>query len=150
MAFDVNNPADLTALKNEVANDPAGMGYDVNANETELLALLNDVANNTTPETGVPTLTADSLMSVLWTETTATQLEFSLGLLFSMSGDPGADISRHRASIIAQANVGLTNAIEALSRDFNRAEVLFSTTDANGIDEYVNISASDWHAARDS
>lgn len=43
MAFNRNNQADLTALKNEVINDPAALGYAAVADVTaSLLAKLND------------------------------------------------------------------------------------------------------------
>jgi hypothetical protein len=147
MAFDVTNQADLTALKNEVEGH---VSYSPDDNVTVILQRLNDAALNAGGETGVPPLTTDSLMGVLWTNTTATQLEFSLGLLFSMSASPDEDISRHRASIIAEANVGLTTDINALSRDLSRAEVLFAGLDDNGSTEFVTISNSDWIAAREN
>ena len=50
MPFDIKNPADLSALKNEVTNDPVSIGYQPVENTNELLKLLNDPANNTGSE----------------------------------------------------------------------------------------------------
>jgi hypothetical protein len=41
MAFDATNPADLAALQTEILTDPLGLGYDLNANLNELVALIN-------------------------------------------------------------------------------------------------------------
>ena len=40
MAFDVNDPADLAALKSEVINDPQGYGY-VPDNTVDVLEKIN-------------------------------------------------------------------------------------------------------------
>ena len=146
MAYTGTTAQKLT-LKTAVQTHPDFTTAD---NITAILGRLNDPAQNAGAQTGVPPLTADTLMGVLWTQTTATQLEFSLGLLYSMSADPQTDFSRHRAAIINEANVGLTNAIEALTRPLNEAEVLFGGLDGNGIDEFVTITDANWVAARDS
>ena len=41
MSFDRNDPADLLALKNEVTTDPLGLGYDTNANVTQITEIIN-------------------------------------------------------------------------------------------------------------
>ena len=42
MAFDRNNPADLTALKDEIINDPQGLGYpDINLNTGLIVEIIN-------------------------------------------------------------------------------------------------------------
>lgn len=37
MSFDRNDPADLLALKNEVNNDPLGLGYNASSGDTNLI-----------------------------------------------------------------------------------------------------------------
>ena len=41
MSFDRNDPADLLALKDEVNNDPLGLGYDPAGGTSDILDLLN-------------------------------------------------------------------------------------------------------------
>ena len=41
MSFNVNDPADLLALKTEVTTDPLGLGYDLNANVTQIAEVIN-------------------------------------------------------------------------------------------------------------
>ena len=36
MSFDINDPADLLSLKNEIANDPLGLGYSTENTQTDL------------------------------------------------------------------------------------------------------------------
>ena len=41
MSFDRNDPADLLALKTEVTTDPLGLGYDTDANVTQITDIIN-------------------------------------------------------------------------------------------------------------
>jgi len=153
MAFDINDPANLLALKTEVNTDPAGVGYDPAGNTDVLLGLLNNAASNPGAETGVPPLTLGNLWeAIVGAGSTATQFEFEMQLLYGMSNDNGADtdVSRYRQIIRNEASVAVRNNIDAMSRDLSRAEVLFATLDANGTTEYVSITSDEWQAARDS
>ena len=42
MAFDINNPADLATLKNEVLTDPEGYGYDPASTYDGVLNIINE------------------------------------------------------------------------------------------------------------
>ena len=71
MAFDVNNPADLLALKNEVNLDPIGMGYDPTGPTQPLLKLLNDPSENIGGDTAEP---ARQIMFICWSRWSAPAL----------------------------------------------------------------------------
>lgn len=149
MAFDRNNDAHLLALQTEVNTDPLGMGYDLNSNETQLLKLLNDPANNVGGETGVREFDYTAMLDALVVadfnanqviagapEMTAMLVEMSI---------QGEDISAWKTKWqalfdgIPGSNTSVM--LDAQTRLLSRAEVLF------GID--THISRDDWHAARD-
>lgn len=150
MAFDRNDPADLLALKNEVNDDPLGMGYDPPAGTQPVLDLLNIPANNLSPADGDSPVIANVLLKVIFGESISAQDQFKLQLLFEASSDLDADLSEYRALITALSNpLGIALAA-ALIRALSRAEVLFSDVDVNGTTELITISRNDWIAARDS
>jgi len=149
MPFDRNDPADLLALKNEVNNDPLGLGYSSATNVDGILALLNDPANNSGGETGNSRLTAEELLKMILAENLSAGDLSKVHLLFEMTQGEEADLSRFKAEVSALDN-GLANRITALVRALSRAEVLFSVDDSNGVKEYLTISQNDWVAARDS
>lgn len=150
MSFDRTDPADLLALKNEVNDDPLGMGYDPPAGTQPVLDLLNIPANNLSPADGDSPVIANVLLKVIFGESISAQDQFKLQLLFEASSDLDADLSEYRALITALSNpLGIALAA-ALIRALSRAEVLFSDVDVNGTTELITISRNDWIAARDS
>lgn len=150
MSFDKTDPADLLALKNEVNDDPLGMGYDPPAGTQPVLDLLNIPANNLSPADGDSPVIANVLLKVIFGESISAQDQFKLQLLFEASSDLDADLSEYRALITALSNpLGIALAA-ALIRALSRAEVLFSDVDVNGTTELITISRNDWIAARDS
>lgn len=152
MAFNRSDSADLTALKNEVNNDPANVGYAAVLDDTSaLLSLLNDPANNPGGETGVPPLLAKDLWKVIAEDSaTATQFEFNISNLFAMVSSLDDDISDYRTTVKGLGDAQVNTGIDALTRPLSRAEVLFADTLANGNTEQVTISRDDWIAARAS
>ena len=149
MSFNINDPADLLALKNEVNNDPASMGYAaVVDNTSQLLKLLDDPDNNVGGETIEVELTAEVLLDVIDTSDFASnQVDqgerdwIKMCFDYALSGVP---IEKYRSKIkgIFQSNSTTNSNIDALLRNLSRAEVLFGAG--------VSISRSDWIAARNS
>jgi len=150
MAFDVNNPADLAALKSEVNTDPTSMGYAAVVNQTTLLLkLLNDPANNVGGETAATPLTPKVLLDVVdGAEYAGNQVAEGRGLFDLFAGlinsDPEFDLEQYRTKIkdIFPTNGPTNAAIDALTSALSRAEVLFG--------QGTVISRNDWFAARDS
>lgn len=150
MSFDINNAADLLTLKNEVNNDPIGMGYDPSGNTPSILSLLNDPSKNVGGETTGKTLTVKLLLDAIEPGDLTIGGQFSQGKLewLKMVVESSTDIN----SVIESQRVKITNLfqaqdvtrtmLEAQSRTLSRAEVIFS--------ENTNISRTDWIAARDS
>lgn len=148
MAFDRTNPTDLIALKSEVVNDPAGLGY-VDGNLRLTLELLNIAENNLGNETGEDYLHVKKLMLILFGETLGSADQFKVDLLVNASDGLRDDISDFKA-LLKSLSGSLNTAILANTRDLTRAEVLFSSIpDANGTIESVIISRTDWITARD-
>ena len=148
--FDATDPADLLALKTEVNTDPIGMGYDVNANVTTLMRLLNDPANNVGGETVGESFTPRLMLDVLEPGDLTTGGQFTEGeqtwirLLMESSATLDDDIELFRAKFISvfPANATTVTNLAARLRDLSRAEVLFG--------EGTTLSNQDWFAARDS
>jgi len=148
--FDVTDPADLLALKTEVNTDPIGMGYDVNANVTTLMRLLNDPANNVGGETTGQTFTPRLMLDVLEPNDLTVGGQFTEGeqtwvrLLMESTASLDDDIEAYRAKFISvfPANAPTVTNLNARLRTLSRAEVLFG--------EDTVLSNQDWFAARDS
>lgn len=147
MAFDRNNPTHLTQLKDEVTNDPLGMGYNPDGNTNQLLRLLNDPDNNVGTETIGKLLTVELLHDALVpqdidsaqvTDGERRYLESFLCREFEIN------IERFRTKIRAlfQSNSATVTNLDAQTRKKSRAEVLF------GVDTI--IEPGDWYIARDS
>ena len=149
MAFDRNNPSDLLTLKTEVATDPITMGYDPAGNTHVLLELLNGPTNNVAPEDGADFMTAEKLLKVVYLEAISSQDQFKLQLTFEATGGLDSDLSNFKSEISA-LSTSLATAVSSIVRPLSRAEVLFSTSDVNGVREKVYISRDDYLAARDS
>lgn len=153
MAFDRTNSADLTALKDEVANDPISMGYQPVENTNDLLNLLNGPDNNVGGETSterdfsghdlleICAANESEYLAVITSDLRSAFVQsiFAIGPepvparfkneimgLFSIANAPTI-----RAAIIAETT-GL----------MSRAEVLFG--------DDTHITKRDWAAARDS
>lgn len=157
--FDRNDPDDLLELKNEVSNDPTGLGYAAVVDQTsELLALLNGknpltlVAKPKVSAAAIRTATTfdafDGLLNpeqdwLTWLTGSngfdEENLDVTPELRQKLAGDPITN-----ASIWAAADRTLMNAeIQALiDVPGSRAEVLW------GFDTV--ITSADWFAARDS
>lgn len=149
MAFDINNPSHLLALKNEVTLDPIGMGYDVNGNTNTLIALLNDPASNIGNDTGADFITPKNLLNAIFPEAISSQDQFKIQLVFESASSIEDDISIFRDDLSA-LSAGLATAISGITRSLSRAEVLFGDLDVNGSHEKVYITRNDWITARDS
>ena len=151
--FDVKDPADLLALKNEVNNDPLGLGYDQNANITQITGLIN-AKNYTVSKPEISSalirsactydaynnLAIDEQEWIRWITPGAKgeeDLTVTVDLTTRLTG-PDA------ASIWAVADrVAMNAAMLALIEvPGSRAEILFGYG--------ASISGSDWTTARDS
>ena len=151
--FDVNDPADLLALKNEVNNDPLGLGYDQNANITQITGLIN-AKNYTVSKPEISSalirsactydaynnLAIDEQEWIRWITPGAKDeedLTVTVDLTTRLTGPDSA-------SIWAVADrVAMNAAMLALIEvPGSRAEILFGYG--------ASISESDWAAARDS
>ena len=149
MAFDINNPLDLSKLKDEVEIDPAGVGYEFADSTDDLLQLLNSSTANPGFETGVPPLVAAALWEMIATENLASGSQFVTSLLYAMTADSASDLSYARLEM-SGLDPGLAAKIAAQTFDFSRADVLFSDTDVFGTNEMITITRDDWIAARNS
>lgn len=148
MAFDINDPADKLALKNEVNNDPLSLGYNPDANVNTLLGLLNDASKNTGGETANQKLTPRILLAQVvlsdYDSNQVTDGERRYIEAFFNRQNLDEEIEEFREKIRDAFKVNSTTVanIDALVRPLSRAEVLFGA-------ETV-ISKADWIAARDS
>ena len=149
MAFDRTDPADLLALKTEVADDPLNIGYAavVDTSTVQFLRLLNEAANNPGGETINVELTAGVLLDVMVpSDLGAQQVDDGERRYIEalMNRDFDEPIERWRAQIrnAFRINSDTVVAIDALIRDLSRAEVLFGPGTV--------ISDVDWATARDS
>ena len=146
--FDVNDAADLLALKNEVNLDPAAVGYTPEDGDTgKLLALLNTPASNPGAETGPDFLTTGNLLSMLFAENVSAGDQFRIQLLYEMTTGDNANVDKHRGDLALLNDAGLNTRIAALIRPLSRAEALFSDI-VDGAQESVIIKDRDWFAAR--
>jgi len=148
--FDVNDPADLAALKSEVNTDPIGMGYDPVGATQQLLMLLNDPANNVGGETAGRPFDKWSILDALDPtefddpQTQGGAAEYVAILIDSAIDEDIEALAPYKSKFesMFHANSATRIALNAQTKALSRAEVLF------GID--TEISRSDWFAARDS
>lgn len=152
MTFNVNDPLDLVALRDEEVLDPIGMGYaDVNGITHKTLDLFNNAVKNVGGETTDETLTPELLLDAMVPDDLTVDNKFPDGartwlqLLFEGASTLQDDLTSHRDKILELFNESPQTetyiAIAALSRAISRAEALF------GIDTV--ISKDDWITARD-
>ena len=147
MAYDINDPADLAALKSEATTDPIGMGYDINGATQQLLKQFNDPALNVNGDVSARAFSAESLMDALdptefdSPQTQAEAAQYS-HILVEMAAY--SDIEPYKAKWRAMfaANSATVAALDSQTSALSRAEVLFGAG--------TNISRDDWFAARDS
>lgn len=149
MGFDKTDAADKLVLKNEVNNDPLGMGYLVSGNTDKLLDLLNNSAKNLSPVDGSAPMTARNLLDIVLSETIGSTVQFKIQLIFEATGGLISDLSEFKAAV-SGLDSGLSAKIALLVRPLSRAEALFSVDDLNGVKEFTTITKADWIAARDS
>jgi len=146
MTFDVNDSADLAALKTEVNNDPITMGYAAVVSQTTLLLkLLNDPANNVGGETAATPLTPETLWDAVDAgEYSGNPLGDQRGLIdILLNRDPGTNLEPMRAKVLDIFGNGPTEDALALQTSaLSRSEVLFG--------QGTIISRTDWATARDS
>lgn len=150
MAFDLNNPADLAALKSEINTDPLNIGYAAQTSTQQILNLLNDRVNNPGGETTGETLTPRLLLNVIDPGDLTVGGQFAQGdlewlkLLIETTQFIDDDLSAFETkirSLFPGNSTTITN-LDAQIRSLSRAEVLFG----NG----TVISRADYLAARDS
>jgi len=149
--FDRTDPADLLALKSEVANDPIAMGYVLTGSTPKILSQLNTGSLNVGGETTGEAFTAGLLLEVIDSDDITIGNKFSEGnarwldyLMSSASANQNFAFFEARVRAIFDFNPTPQTIInlDAATRLISRAEVLF------GVD--VTISKADWLAARDS
>ena len=145
MAFDVNNPAHLATLKSLVPNP--SLGTDV------ILASLNDYYDTNgdalyPANTGPAQLTTRSLLEMVFGINISSGDQWRIQLIFEMTdGERNIDDMRPMLNGI---NNALDTAIENHTRPLSLAEINFSNLDEYGAQEVVNITRTDWFAARSS
>lgn len=144
MAFDRNNPAHLTALKDEIQTDPIAMGYNwTPAYSAPIIAgLLNNPASNVGGETGPDYVTAEKLLTAIFPEPVSAQDQFKVQLVFEIAQGKEEDLSSFKTEI-ASLGVNFSAAIDSIVRPLSRGEVLFANTIEYGVTEYVVISSND-------
>jgi hypothetical protein len=148
MPFDINDQADLTALKAEQDNDPVAMGY-VLTNTVDSVDKINDINQNTGP-----TAITRSLDDVSISETSAIIDQTEYGALpeydkawvDALIGQVPTDktMREYKAKfleIFPNGSVTRTAALALLDVEGSRAEVLFGY-------ETV-LSVTDWDASRE-
>lgn len=155
MAFDRNNNAHLAALQSEVLSDPAGLGYDPNGNDQQLLRRLNDPSLNPGGETAARVFDAQAMMEALApADFGASQTKVGaadyVGILQRHAAYYG-DISAFKdkfTSMFGTAQQSATRAaLDAQTRALSRAQVVGQGPGLWGDD--VEIVALDWYKARD-
>lgn len=145
--FDINNQADLTALKTEVETDPLAIGYNT-ADISVLLDQLNNPANNPGGEIGADFCTAKRMLKAIFNEPISSQDQFKVQLVFETSSGPDSDVTDYKANI-AGLSAGLSAIMAGITRPLSRAEVLFADDINADPVEYVILTRNDWFAARD-
>ena len=144
MAFDQNNPTHLAMLKSLVPDPSEGTSI--------ILASLNNHydANGAPlyPNTGPAQLTTRSLLEMVFSVNISSGDQWRIQLIFEMTdGERNIDDMR---PMLNGVNNALDTAIENHLRPLSLAEINFSDLDEYGAQEVVNITRSNWIAARDS
>lgn len=148
MAFDINDPADLLALKTEVNTDPIGMGYAAVIDQTNLLLkLLNDPANNVGGDTAARPFDALAMMDALVpadydSPQTALGAPNYVHTLVELAAYESIAAYKTKFRELFAANSDTVTALDAQTSPLSRAEVLFG--------QGTVITRDDWAAARDS
>jgi hypothetical protein len=143
MAFDRTTQADLDALKAEVVNDPAALGYDMQSTKI-ILDKLNSPAANPGGQTVSIPLTVGLLVENLdpGEYASLTQGERDYVSIFLMRNvSENLDAVKTKLATLFPANGPTRGNIGQLRRAASRAEVLFG--------EGTQINRDDWIAARD-
>jgi hypothetical protein len=139
VAFDINNPVDVAALKTELTNDPVLVGYNLNGSVSQIVKLVNDPDSNTggagRGETINETLTTRRLWEISADnpDDLTPHGQFSVGDQFVMQQlfevtqglDDDLEWARDRVINLFPAQDGIVTSINALTRVMSRAEVLF-------------------------
>ena len=144
MAFDRENPTDLTALYNERTQDPVGMNYP--ANDNQFTRVINSADDNVGGETTGRPFDVDALLdaldpSELGDQQTVAGADTYTQLLTDLA-TAGRSIETYKVkwrSMFA-ANSATVTTLDAQVRGLSRAEVLFG--------EGVKLVVDDWIAAR--
>ena len=145
MAFDRESTADLTALRQEVINDPASVGYVVSGPTDGLLDKLNNSAENPGNETGSPQITPRLIPeNLVFSDFTGMNEGNRAFIEILLNKDLEADLESFRSRLVnafGGGSAATVQAIAGLTKDLSRAEVLF------GIDTIID--REDLVAARD-
>ncbi len=151
MAFDVTNPSDLAALKDEVILDPVGVGYDVNGPTRDIVFLLNDADSNPTSATVTKPVEdlqiSDVAFAIVTTEYGGLDEYYKEWVKSFIAMDEDAELAPHVSmflKVFTNGNAPQTRAAitAARQKDASRAEELFGVNTV--------LTEEDWFAARDS
>ena len=149
MAFNINNPADLLALKNEIGLDPIGQDYAAAQGGTKIiLDKLNVSGQNVGGETinrPVEELDIPDIAAVIDEAEYAALSEYDKEWVKMFIARPADEVLKpyqSKFATIFAASTTLTAALALRSKQASRAEVLFGVN--------TDISRQDWFAARDS
>lgn len=147
-AFEVTDPADLLALQQEIAVDPAGQGYAEAQGTADLLDRLNNPARNQAPQNvqqPVEVLTVPAVAGVInageYDALGAYNRAWVQMLITRPATEPLAPYSAKFLAVFGPASLTRAAVINLLARPASRAEVLFGRDTV--------ISRDDYFAARD-
>lgn len=144
--FDVNDPADLAALKAEFDNDPAALGYAAAAGDTSaLLALFNDRSIAAAVTIPIEDLDIPDIANVIDPVEYGLLNEYDKQWVIQFINRPASEtLAPYQAkflSVFPGGSTTRTAAIALLNATGSRAEVLFGLGTV--------ITRTDWIAARD-
>jgi hypothetical protein len=142
MAFDANNTAHLTTLRDY--GNSLGFG----GSTQSILDAVNLPENNPTTTNGPDRMTATALLFAIFDVAISSQDQFKVQLLFEATEGRSGDLSDFREKV-KNLSTALSSAVDGIVRALSWAEVTFGTLDVNGVYERVVISRNDWFAARD-
>ena len=144
------SPADLLALKTEIATDPISMGYDSDATQIGVLDRLNDPALNIGGETISKNVedilfadVAEAINQAEYTALNEYNKEWIKMLITRTNGSASLlDYKSKLLSIFGAGSATRINLVALLPKLATRAEILFGVNTV--------ISRNDWITARNS
>lgn len=148
--FDPTNSNDRDTLRDELLLDPTGIGYNIGSGNTRRIVQgLNDPDRNTEVVMGVSKLTAEDLLQTALPLDLTAKVQGKVTWVLGLAEGSSEDVSQYRLAL-RNLNIELKTGIDLLVRPLNRIEVLFSNLDANGVNETIMLSKSDWFLIRGS